>query len=300
MKSSAFLLALSLALSAIGAEEEGEKMIKAKMKFETVKDLSINNAFICLPARHSQKGVGPLLIEGESFTGIEFQEASKRVTPLQEASNGMLISFVKMLNYRFEIKAAGKYTVYTYARFPLVAGYNHSEQMDEGPNNRVNDSEALPANIWHWCKGHTYELTAGEHSYLFPSPHAWCGGAQMDKIVLIPEGDKTQPGAVTDANTVLAFPPSGSATTRRIKTARIQDWRMEFEAVPNGGQITVEHSYDNKNFTALEAGKSYQVPEKTSGYAYFRVNMKAAPGGKVSPWLYDLKLMVTKKALPAN
>jgi hypothetical protein len=185
--------------------------------------------------------------------------------------------------------------VYLRAKFPLVAGWNHTEMMNDGMPERIVDSDSRPANIWVWCPGLVYELQKGKNVWLFPSPTAWCGGAVLDAMVLIPEGMNIKPEEVDEKSIKLEFPASGKTTTRRIKLQLIASWRLDFVTVPNGGKIAVEYSYDGEHFSALEAGKTYDTANVRQEYLYFRIIMETVKDAHISPFIHNLRFSIQRK-----
>lgn len=262
---------------------------RAKLKFETVENLTVGDTVTALRARHVQTGAEPLKIEAEAFSELELQDASRRVAASPDYSGGMALAYCRRIGYRFTVAAPGRYTMWLRARFPLVANWNHTEAMDGGETVRVVDSTALPANLWHWCESRTYDLDSGEHEWRFPAPTAWCGGCELDYAVLVPAGRKPDAAAPTG----LRLPEAGYALGRRIRTARIARWRLYFEPVANGGEIAVEYSCDRRTFRPVVSGTVY-TPE--GDYLYIRLRIKRAPGSKISPILHNLRFEIEKKA----
>ena len=132
-----------------------------------------------------------------------------------------------------------------------------------------------------------------------PPPSAYNAGAKLDKIVLTPAADPVDPQEVVVGMSELSFAESGEAVTRRVRVSQVKQWRLDFEAVPNGGKIEVSYAYDDGAFIPLKSGEAH-TPNDKERYLFFKLKLTRAPEGKVSPALYGLKLMVMKKQAPEN
>ena len=191
-----------------------------------------------------------------------------------------------MLVFHFSVEKPGKYHVWYHNWFPLKADYNHHEYMDGSAVAQiVKDSMMgeLDEKKWQWVKGPVYELAKGEHDYVFPSPTAFCAGARLDKIILVPAGQELSdeakmklPGSLTGGGS------TGEVISSSLKLRKIAQWELNYQKIENGGTIKVEYSYDDgKTWTAfsVKPGTPVEVPDSArDGKLCFKISIIGKEG----------------------
>jgi hypothetical protein len=279
----------------IAAEESPKaKWQKVPLRFQKNENLSTKGNMIRLRREFKQEVGKPIVFEAEEATILEFKNNDQKISKDGNASGGHYIEHVKMMEYEFEVMDPGKYQVRFLAFFPLKANYNHRECIDDGKSEMVVDSNKEPAKMWRWTRGNVYDLSKGKHRYIFPSPFAFCGGAKLDKIVFVPEKGVDPQKLGPDASPIVSS-LEGEAVTRRIKLKKIKEWRLDFEAEDNGGQVTVEYSYDkSKGWSPVTAGKEMKVPLPKPTYIYFKFKINGKKG-TLSPCLQNTRFMIIKE-----
>jgi hypothetical protein len=287
-------MAALLGLTASG--EELEK-IKAAVKFDSDGPLSVKGGRVILSRVYGQEGAEPLAFEAEDASLLDLQSSDKKIEADPGASGGRYIHFVKMLAFRFTVRTPGKYQVWYHCWFPLKAEYNHHEYMDDSAAaSRVEDSlgGTLAEQQWHWVKGPTYRLDAGAHEYVFPSPTAYCGGARLDRVVLMPEGQElTAPDKIP--NTKVVSGDSGETVSSSVKLQRIAKWSPDYRTT---GLVDLSYSYDRGKTWAAFAGQPGEivaVPDAARvGRLCFKVSM-TAKSGTPAPALEGFALYVYRE-----
>jgi len=242
-----------------------------------------------LAREHLQRDGEPISIEAESSTRVVVYGSDAAPVENGEASGGYCIKDVTELENRLIIEHDGKYRAWYRAFFPLKGNWGHSEQMDDGRPQWVIDSFHGPDQKWLWVKGPVYSLDKGAHTYLFPAPTAWCGGALLDKIVLKPEnGD--EPIGMGPPVSMSRIAPQGELISNRFRLDEMLAWQLAYEKEDNAGKIELEYSYDcGKTWKKLPDG---EVLETTPGVkrVTFRITLVAGPEG-TSPRIRDLMLV---------
>lgn len=281
------------------AEDAGTEKIKASIKFEKDGALAVEGGVIRLKRVYAQKKSEPICFEAEDATALELQSADKKIEADDSASGGYYVHFVKMLSFHFTVETAGKYQVWYHSWFPLKASYNHNEYMDDDAMaQNVNDSMMgkLDEKKWHWVKGPLYELSKGEHDYVFPSPTAFCAGARLDKIILVPVGQELADDAkmkLPVSQTVGGS--SGEVISSSIKLGKIAKWELAYQKVVNGGTIKIEYSYDRgETWTAFSSqpGTPVDVPDSArDGRLCFKISINGKDGC-ISPRVEGFTLYV--------
>jgi hypothetical protein len=264
------------------------------LRFQENEHLVKTGNLIRLRREFRQAPGQPIVFEAEDATLLEFKNSDQTILDAPTASGGHYVEHVKMMQFDFEVIRSGKYQVRFLAYFPLKANYNHGEYMDDGRPARVIDSNSELAKQWRWTRGRIYSLNRGRHRYVFPSPHAFCGGARLDKIVLQAIGGD-EPEGLGPVASPLTSSLSGCAVTRRIKLKKIRSWRLDYEADENDGQLTVEYSYDKAaGWKPLTAGQISQTPIPKPAYIYFRLQIEAK-SGQLSPCLRNTTFRIIKE-----
>lgn len=288
-------------------------MINARIRFEESDAMRQCGKSLCLATTVVQTGGDFLVLEPYEFTAFQPANPNGKVFAPEGSVSGGALTHMKELGWSFEIADAGRYDVWLRAWFPLAAGYNHSEQMDDGETLVVNDSvdgakidkfEALPGanqmadkwlqpKMWHWFKNHPYDLSAGRHVFRFPANGAWCGGCLLDRIVLVKQGSAVNAEEAGKTHRRVVRARSATLLSRRIRTDRIAAWTFETSQERGGGDIALEYFYGGETGRTLEPGKVYAVPEN-SGYLYIRFRFTAAETG-FQPLVYSYRFRVEKK-----
>lgn len=296
--------------AALGTAEAA--MMNARIRFEDSPAVNQAGKSMCLKSSIVQKaGAEALLIEPGEFSVFQPANPKAKVFAAEGSVSGQALAHMKELGWRFTIAEPGEYLVYLRAFFPLAAGYNHNERMDDGERQIVFDSadalkvdkfaplphemdgKWLEPNAWHWLSNFSYELKAGEHFFHWPANGAWCGGCLLDRIVLVKKGSKLGPGEVTKNCRVESKVEGGVITSRRIKTERIARWTIEAELDKGDGDVVFEYSYDRGNWTAFRPGEVVETAED-GGYLYVRIRFTAAEKG-VQPMIYSYRFRVEKR-----
>ena len=289
MKKFLILATLIPILPLAGAEGN---LFQAKLNIAKSENAVFNQeGLLYLPAFHIQKSDG-ILFESEQPHKLEYHNSDGR---MQVGKDCTSIQNVRSMEFHFNITKAGKYRAWYRGSYPTNLAYNHRERMDNGViSPLIPDSENLPPNTWRWHKGPLYHLEKGKHIWSFPSPSAWCGGAKLDKLLLLPE----RFAAVTDENakweTDVLIPERGEIVIRRIKTGLIGKWKMNADIQLNGGRFTVEYRYDGQAFKEIKIG-DWEIPPAGVRYLYLRFRLEKAKGAKISPFVYNLGLLIQEK-----
>jgi hypothetical protein len=161
--------------------------------------------------------------------------------------------------------------------------------MDEGQSTWVSDSLWGVTDKWLWVKGPEYELAAGRHTHLFPSPTAWCGGALLDKIALIPLAGDAIPSGVGPEPCDSTLPQEGKIASNSFRINDFEAWRLDYEKEENGETVEVEYSYDRGKTWSGADRALREVPPGVSRLI-LRLRMKAQKGK--SPRIRDVMLYV--------
>lgn len=283
----------------VSAEDAGSAKTKASINFEKDGTLAAEGGMIRLKRVYAQKKSEPICFEAEEATALELQSTDKKIEVDDSASGGHYIHFVKMLAFHFTVETPGKYQVWYHNWFPLKANYNHYEYMDDSPIvQNVQDSMMgeLDEKKWHWVKGPLYELEKGGHDYVFPSPTAFCAGARLDKIILVPEGQELSDDAKMKlAGSLTAAGSTGEMISSSIKLKKIAQWELNYQKVENSGAIKVEYSYDDgKTWTAFSGQPEtpVEVPDSArDGRLCFKISI-AGKEGCISPRVEGFTLYV--------
>jgi len=261
------------------------------VRFKSNSDVVISLNWIQLKKAYVQKSNEPLVIEAEESTRIIL--ASKNMVAIKDpdASGGYYLQFVSELENQIFIRQPGDYQVWYRAYFPFRGNWNHFEQMDEGIPNNVQDSLNGPDKEWLWIKGPVYKLTEGWHTYLFPSPTAWYGGARLDKIVLALQ-NSFEPTGMGPAPSAVEMPASGELISNRLKLDGMVNWRLIYEKEERGGKVEAYYSYDRgKTWQPVEKDKSYPVTSESMKVT-FRFQIIRSPEGN-SPLIGNVVLAGT-------
>mgnify|MGYP001553814629 CR=1 FL=1 len=210
-----------LVLTSIAASAEKPKTMRVPLRIQENDNLATEGRMVRLRRKFRQNGAEPIVFEGEEASLLVLHSLEKRIMTDPERSNGHYVHHVKEMEYHFDVETPGAYQIRFLSYYPLQANYNHKEKMDDGEPQGVVDSFNEEPKVWRWTKGKTYDLSKGEHKYIFPSPTAFCGGAKLDKIVLQPvdAAEITDQGPSASKN---VLPQKGVAMTRRIKLQKIK------------------------------------------------------------------------------
>lgn len=266
-----------LALTAAGADTE---RIKTGIRFRAAGSLSVAGGRIGLARVYGQEGAEPIAFEAEAASSLELQSSSAGLVHDPDVSGEYCIHHVKAMAFRFAVTTPGPYRVWYRSWFPLKADYNHSEYMDDpGDRQQVHDSMggALDAKQWHWVKGPLYELTNGMHEYVFPSPTAFCGGARLDRVILMPnDRNLTNPASIPNAKVLSG--ETGETVSSSVRLRRIVEWTVDYRTT---GAVDIYFSYDRGTTWTLftgQPGDSVSVPDTArDGRLRFKVSMTATP-----------------------
>ncbi len=277
---------LAAVFSLTGAEEN---IFRGKLNIDKSEHAVLNqDGLFYLPACHIQKSKG-ILFEAEQPNLLFYHTSNAR---LQDENGCMSILNVRAMEFKFHVIHPGNYRAWYRASYPTTYSYNHRECMDNGNiSGLIEDSSNQPPNVWRWHKGPVYHLDRGEHVWKFPTPSAWCGGAKLDKLLLLPE----EIDNVTDANAVwetgVRIPDQGEIVIRKIKTKNIQRWRINAEFQLNGGDFSGEYHYNGLSSRKIRIGEWENVPNGVR-YLYFCFRLKKARDAAVSPFVYNLELQI--------
>lgn len=296
---------------ATGAMAFGAEMQNGRIRFEESSELKQTGKTVFFPVFIEQKSGDHLVIEGEDFSEFAPMRNKDRLAFQPEYSNGCAIVNAGRLGYDFSIAQPGEYQVWIRASFPLKANYNHSEKMDDGSARNISDSMDpakgsktarkittgdcfLEPGFWHWTPNFSYRLAKGKHHWDW-GRQSWCGGCMLDKIVLIRKGSPVKPEDAGTENRVRHSPEKGTLLSRRIRTGRIAAWKFEYAAEPGGGSVSVEYSYDEKNFYPLKNRQRYPITSGRGEYLWIRIRMKNDPAGKCPPVIYHYAFRFEKR-----
>jgi len=279
------LFALSCALPALALEAES---LRIPLRFEALDNAVADGNLVRLRREYAQEGAKPIVFEAEEATIIELQSSDKRIVKDDQASGGHYLHYVKKMEYAFTVETPGVYQVRLRGWFPRKAFYCHMERMDDGGTSQVPDSQSNDPEVWFWTQGAVYELAKGRHEYVFPSPNAFCAGARLDKVALLPLG-KDEVSGLGPACSLITTPASGAAVTKRINLRRIRSWRLNYEVTANGGVAAVEYSFDKAKWFPTPSGATVEAPAPKPRFLYFRFTLTSQPGG-ISPWVQVVEL----------
>ena len=285
------LLISALTVFTSGCLAAGEDAFRARLRVEESRNMILNrHGMAYLPCRQVQKGDG-IFFEAEQMHGLTYNYPDVR---LARQGNAVSLIHVRFLEFRFDVVKPGAYRAWYRASFPTDLGYMHGECMDGGEVHSVEDSIRLAPNVWRWHKGPLYRLENGGHVWSFPSPHAWCGGAKLDCLILAPETMADAPERVRPSETEACLPARGEILLRRIKASLLREWSMRFDTELNGGSFTAEYRYDGGNFRKIRLAEWERVPENAE-YLFFRLRMERAEKSGLSPFVHNLELFVREK-----
>jgi len=263
------------------------------LRFETLDNTVAGDGLVRLRHEYRQDRDLPLVFEAEAATDLEFQSADKRIMSDAQASGGFYIDYVKKLEFDYTVETPGTYQVRLRAWFPLKAPYTHKECMDNGPVQTVDDSQLHDPGVWFWTTGATYELGRGLHHYAFPSPTAFCAGARLDKVAILPV-DRSDVNDFGPVASPIVTPLTGQAVTERISLRLIKAWQLNYTATLNGGNATVEYTYDREKWLPAPSGEFSDVPQPKPQFIYFRFIL-TGKAEQPSPWIQGVELQVQEE-----
>lgn len=253
--------------------------------------MTFSGDMLCLKRKFKQEGNRPIVFEAEKASLIKLRNRDERIANDENASGGSYIQYASQLEYDYVVETPGRYHVRFLAYFPLKGTWMHHERMDEGDVKGVFDSQNGDVKTWLWTKGETYDLSKGEHRYIFPSPTAFCGGAKLDKIVLEPVEQQIELSGKGPASSPQIGENQGSATTKRVNLSRIKEWKLLFDAIKNDGRVQAEYSYDRKNWKRLVSDQTMTPPTPKPDYLWIRFKLQATSGKRI-PYVAGLKFSI--------
>lgn len=209
---------------------------------------------------YRQKGADPIWMEAERPTELEGEASTYQITYDARASGGMGVARVKHMAFQIEVATPGRYTAWYRGFFPWGGYWNHSERMDDGTTRFVGDSRGEVLNRWIWTRGPTYDLTQGRHVW-YLTPHAWMGGAELDKVVLARD-----PGFVprgTGGASAVVVPTRGEIVTKPVSATGVVRWgRVNAWYLVERGSVVILCSTDGARTwqTVLARGDLSRLP----------------------------------------
>lgn len=295
----AFLALLSPFLISCPSLAAGESpaLVRAPLRFQEAENLATDGNMIRLFREYRQIAGNPIIFEAEEATVIELLDSGKRIVFDPGVSGGYCLEHVRRLEFQFDAVTPGRYRVWLRAWFPLKADYNHSERMNDGETRFAPDTHPSDEpKVWRWVEGLEYTLEKGMNRHVFPAPTAFCGGARLDKVLLLPAGHAVPSGLGPAASPVIGA-QNGQAITRRINMERVNAWRLNFDVTENRGKAEVAYSYDKIAWQSVTPGQIMTVPEPKPGYLYFKFGIEGVAGSP-SPWIQGLAFYVELEKKP--
>jgi len=299
--------------AALVAGTASADMMNARIRFEESESVVQAGRSLCLKTEIVQELPGVLLIEPNEFSVFQPANPKAKVADFEGSLSHATVTHMKELGWRFEITDPGEYVVWMRAWFPLAAGYNHGEKMDDGeqmavvdsvdgakidkfgplPGGSAMDDKWLEPKMWHWYPNRTYKLDKGRHFLHFPANGAWCGGCLLDRIVLVKKDVDTKAELADAAARRVVRAKGGEIVSRRIKTERIAKWTLEAEAEKGNGELAFEYSYGGETWTAFKPGEVMTTGE-AKDYLYIRIRLTGAEKG-LQPIVYGYRFRVEKR-----
>ena len=287
----AFAIGLASSSFAAGVEPE---TVRVPVRFETLENAVADGGLIRLRNEYRQDKSKPIVFEAEESTVIELQSLDQRIMKDEQASAAHCLQNVKKFEADFTVETPGQYQVRLRAWFPTKAFYNHNACMDDGEVRQEVDSQSSDPEVWFWTQGTVYDLAKGPHRYVFPSPNAFCGGARIDKVAILPIGNTEVVGLGPEVSPVTT-PLDAKAITKRINLRLIKSWQLTYEITENGGTVAVEYSFDQAKWKPMPSGKSVSVPVPKPRFVYFRFRLTGKSPGH-SPWVQGVALTIVKES----
>lgn len=291
MAFAAFAIGLASTSFAAGGEPE---TVRVPVRFETLENAVADGGLIRLRIEYRQEKDKPIVFEAEESMIIGLQSLDQRIMKDDQASAAHYLQNVKKLEADFMVETPGQYQVRLRAWFPVKAFYNHNACMDDGEVRQVVDSQSNDPEVWFWTQGTVYDLSKGAHHYVFPSPSAFCGGARIDKVAILPVSNAEVTGLGPEVSPVTT-PLDGKAITKRINLRLIKSWQLNYEITENGGKVAVEYSFDQTIWKSMPSGKSVSVPVPKPRFVYFRFRLTGKIPGH-SPWIQGVALTIEKES----
>ncbi len=290
-------IVLLLTLLAGGAWSQALVPKSTALSYSAATGLDTSNGALRLTYEYVQPETGgPLYLEAERASVLAFTPGKGQMAADAQASGGLSVAHVDRLEFRFTVRQAGAYTAYYRGLFPWAGTWLHFENMDGGTSQTVTDSHGQTLGQWLWTKGPTYQLAAGAHVWQL-APSGWTGGAQLDKVVLVPEGGAVPTGAGEPALRSVG-PATGQATTEEFMRRGLAKWSSLAVENPAGrGTVEVEWSADRgRTWQPLPAGGDLSglSPETP---LRFRLTLTADAEG-ASPYVGRTTVAYTLKQLP--
>ncbi len=288
------VLLVLCALSFAGAADTETRTVT--LGFVRATGLDSANAALRPVYEYAQQGDQPLWMEAERASALRFTPAKGRFAADPQASGGLYLAHVDHAEFHFTLNDPGAYTAWYRGSFPLVGNWNHAENMDGGESHIVVDSQGEIINQWIWTKGPTYKLAAGKHSWNL-TPAGWCGGAGLDKLLLVKDPAFKPEGLGGAALTSIA-PAGGQAVTETVTRRNVVRWgRFSYENLGKG-TVAVEYSTDNSaTWQPLPAGGDLSAvpPDKPVS---FRLGLAAEDDG-VPPYVSRVAVSYEAKRVPS-
>ncbi len=265
---------------------------KYSVRFRPTAYIVTNYGRLQLARKYLQSADSSIVIDAPLSTSVDFMidRADNKISTPETTGDGAIRN-VRRLENIVIVDKPGSYQSWYRAYFPVVGDWNHREQMNNGPVIFVEDATegSCNANEWLLHKGPQYELSTGEHRYLFPSPTAWAGGALLDKIALIPVSANPPSGKGPDFS---SWEPvcKESIVSNTFIVDGISAWKLDYNTELRGGEIEIEYSYDKgKSWRSLPSLNEKVEIDIPRNYLAFRLTMKASENGE-SPLLKDINV----------
>jgi len=237
---------LSLCIPAVAASLAAQSVERSlAVAVERVEHLDASSNRLRLRGAFKQAGAAPVWLEIEDAGQLRFVADRGEVGRDEEASAGVWAAHIEHLTFPVEIVTPGRYRAWYRGLFPWGGTWLHTENMDGGEQQTVVDSKGETLNQWLWTPGPTYELTRGGHEWAF-TPHAWQGGARLDKVALLPVG-APKPDGVGGEALRSTLPARGQAVTEPISPPKgALAWgAVRVDNVAGRGRVTVSVSSDD-------------------------------------------------------
>jgi hypothetical protein len=234
------------------------KIVSKKLFLDKTEDAISTSGLVCIPRRYIQGERGELIIEAEEPTRFVIGDESDPLNGFgrdTKASADRYIAYLKQAQYAVEISKPVKLRLWYHAYFPGIGQWMHTERLDNGNELNVTDhwdKDASAPNLkqWLWKKGGVYDFSAGSHIFFLD----WQGGARLDQLAFLPEGEIPKEGEVFAA-TYGNIADKGAVQTIPVKLRADQKLRqLSTKVDAAGGRVEMYLSADQgKNWSLIPA-----------------------------------------------